>query len=143
MGAQPMGSPGWPELALFTPSIDRKRIVLMALNSSSSPALGGAISMVAAGAAALMTALRTARTAARRPSTSLAPLKVEPAAGMLAACLLHVGTAIAALLIVAGILADSSDKNLQVRIVLQANAAPLMFVVSFIFTRRGGGRESV
>lgn len=28
MGAQPMGRPGWPELAAFTPSIARKRIAL-------------------------------------------------------------------------------------------------------------------
>ena len=48
---------------------------------------------------------------------------------MLAACLLHVGPANIALLIVAFISADSSDKNLLVKILLQANAAPLGCVV--------------
>jgi len=33
--AMPMGAPGWPELAFWTPSTARKRIVLIALLSSS------------------------------------------------------------------------------------------------------------
>ena len=35
IGAQPMGIPGWPELALLTASMDRKRIALIAVRTSS------------------------------------------------------------------------------------------------------------
>lgn len=35
MGAQPMGAPGWPEFALLTASMDRKRMVLIHLSTVS------------------------------------------------------------------------------------------------------------
>jgi hypothetical protein len=75
---------------------------LMALKISSSPALGGAISIVAAGAAALITIAREVRWAACRLCTSLAPLKEDRVAPFLH----EMGQGATALLMTVGMVAN-------------------------------------
>merc|ERR1719183_2021196 len=74
MGAQPMGRPGWPELAFSTASMAGKRMELMHSRVSASIAFSG---RVQGRPSQVVTAL-VARTAlVALGATALAPMKVE------------------------------------------------------------------